>query len=112
MPRETILIIGTGWSGFTLSQELDDKKFDIKIVSPQDSAPITPLLASAACGLFDFSVAEEPIRRRNRRVQYLKARVEAIDFEHKACTCRSACGDVGDERQFELGYDKLILAPG
>jgi hypothetical protein len=44
MARDTIVIIGTGWAGFNVSQKLDDKKFDIVVVSPEDTSPYTPLL--------------------------------------------------------------------
>lgn len=42
--REHVVIIGTGWAGYNVSQNLDDKKFDITIISPEDTSPYTPLL--------------------------------------------------------------------
>ncbi|KJX92937.1 FAD/NAD(P)-binding domain-containing protein [Zymoseptoria brevis] len=111
--RDKIVIVGTGWAGFVLSQELNDSKFDIVVISPEETRPYTPLLASAACGIFDFSVAEEPVRRQSRRITFYKARVESVDFDGKTCACRSEC-DVqdGDSRRFDVSYDRLILAPG
>lgn len=44
MVREKLVLIGTGWAGYTLSQKLDEKKFDITIISPEDTSPYTPLL--------------------------------------------------------------------
>lgn len=44
MAGEEIVIVGTGWAGFTVSQKLDDKKFDITVVSPEETSPYTPLL--------------------------------------------------------------------
>lgn len=44
MAKESIVVVGTGWAGYTVSEYLDDKKFDITIVSPQDTLPYTPLL--------------------------------------------------------------------
>lgn len=52
--REKVVVVGTGWAGWTLSQDLDDKKFDITVISPERTLALTPLLASAACGIFDF----------------------------------------------------------
>lgn len=52
--KEKVVIIGTGWGGWTLSQDLDDKKYDITVISPERTLALTPLLASAACGIFDF----------------------------------------------------------
>ena len=74
---------------------------------------LTVAKASAACGLFDFSLAEEPVRRKSKRQEYYQARVETIDFESKVCKCRAAHGlDEGEGRTFDVSYDRLILAPG
>lgn len=42
--RDKIVIVGTGWAGFVLSQELNDSKFDIFVISPEETRPYTPLL--------------------------------------------------------------------
>ncbi|PHH75681.1 hypothetical protein CDD82_4327 [Ophiocordyceps australis] len=113
MAKESLVIVGTGWAGYTLSQKLDDKKYDITIISPEDTSPYTPLLASAACGLFDFSLAEEPVRHKHIKLEYYQARVESVDFERKVCTCRPAVQTNGVKADaFEIGYDRLVLAPG
>ncbi|KAK5175885.1 uncharacterized protein LTR77_001025 [Saxophila tyrrhenica] len=113
MSRTSIVIVGTGWAGYTISQKLDDKKFDITVISPEETSPYTPLLASAACGLFDFSLAEEPIRHKSKNISYYKARVQSVDFDSKTCKCRAACDvDGGSTREFDVSYDRLILAPG
>lgn len=44
MARERVLIVGTGWAGYTFSRALDDKAFDVQIVSPETAFPYTPLL--------------------------------------------------------------------
>lgn len=69
--------------------------------------------ASAACGLFDFSLAEEPVRRKSKRQEYYQALVDDIIFDKKVCKCQGVSGIDGEEgRQFDVSYDKLILAPG
>lgn len=52
--RKTVVIVGTGWAGATLTESLDTQKFKVIVVSPEETTPYTPLLASAACGLYDF----------------------------------------------------------
>lgn len=52
--KEKVVIVGTGWAGWTLSQDLNDRKYDITVISPERTQALTPLLASAACGIFDF----------------------------------------------------------
>jgi NADH:ubiquinone reductase (non-electrogenic) len=111
--REHVVVIGSGWAGYNISQKLDEELFDITVISPEETSPYTPLLASAACGLFDFSLAEEPIRHKSKRVNYFKARVQDIDFDRKLCICKSECDTHGGKgRNFNVGYDRLILAPG
>lgn len=55
--RKTIVIVGSGWAGATLATALDERKFKITVLSPEETTPYTPLLASAACGLYDFRFA-------------------------------------------------------
>jgi NADH:ubiquinone reductase (non-electrogenic) len=108
---QRIVIVGSGWAGLTLSRKLDDKKSTITIISPQATCPYTPLLASTACGLFHSSLAEEPIRQKNRAVKYVQATVTDVDFKRKACTCNPAFSALSDVA-FEVEYDILVLAPG
>ncbi|KAK3638777.1 hypothetical protein LTR56_012884 [Elasticomyces elasticus] len=129
LSKDTIVIVGSGIAGFTLARKLDEEKFNVVVISPEETSPHTSLLvslstqyvcallttwqASAACGSIDFSFAEEQIRHKSRSLTYYKARVEDVDFIRKVCRCRSAC-DVpgGKDRLFEVKYDRLILAPG
>ncbi|KAK5729252.1 hypothetical protein LTR15_002394 [Elasticomyces elasticus] len=113
LSKDTIVIVGSGTAGLILSRKLDEEKFNVVVISPEETSPRTSLLASAACGLVDFSLAEEQIRHKSRQLTYYKARVEEVDFIRKVCRCRSAC-DVtgGKDRLFEVKYDRLILAPG
>lgn len=118
--KPTIAIIGTGWAGWTLLHELDDSKFDIVVLSRERTLALTPLLASAACGIFDFRNAEEPVRRRGQVIRKYQAEVQSIDFEGKILECKSSIGDIveigqedtdGQER-FGVEFDKLVIAPG
>lgn len=52
--RRRVVIVGSGWAGATMSTALDERKYKITVVSPEETTPYTPLLASAACGLYDF----------------------------------------------------------
>lgn len=113
MSKPTVAVIGSGWAGFTLSQQLSTAKYKVQIISPIRTIQYTPLLASAACGLFDFRLAEEPVRRRNRTdVQYHKAIAQKIDFEKHTIHCKPSVADLGQSDDFEVKYDKIIVAPG
>ncbi|ORY56919.1 uncharacterized protein BCR38DRAFT_450357 [Pseudomassariella vexata] len=128
MSKPTLAIIGSGWAGFTLSQKVALEKFNIIVISPIRTIQYTPLLASAACGLFNFRLAEEPVRRRSRTgLKYYKATAENIDFDTCTIYCKTStkmAGDpgahgfqrAGEEGQtqttFEVKYDTLCIAPG
>ncbi|ROV95262.1 hypothetical protein VPNG_08986 [Cytospora leucostoma] len=114
MAKRTLAVIGSGWGGFTLSQKVSLEKYHIIIISPIRTVQYTPLLASAACGLFNFRLAEEPIRRKHRtEVEYYKAVAQDIDFDKRTIRCRTAIDADGEgPRDFEVQYDELCIAPG
>lgn len=115
MAREKIVVVGTGWAGYTVAHGLNDRKFDIRVISPEAASPYTPLLASACVGLFDFALAQEPIRSKDQDLRYYKAKVEEVDMERKVVKCKGAA-DLADHpkgnEDFEMDYDRLVLAPG
>lgn len=112
--KPVLAVIGSGWGGFTLSQKVAVDKYHLKIISPVRTVQYTPLLASAACGLFDFRLAEEPVRRRNRsEVKYYKAIATDIDFSKRIIQCTTMAEVDGEgPKDFEVQYDKLCIAPG
>ena len=109
--RPRIVIVGSGWAGATLCDKLDDKKYSISLISPETTTPYTPLLASAAAGLYDFSLVEIPIRHSKKNIKYVKGRVQTVDFVGKKCVC-TPFFDSLSIKEFELPYDFLLLAPG
>ncbi|KAL8672817.1 MAG: hypothetical protein Q9168_002728, partial [Polycauliona sp. 1 TL-2023] len=123
MSKPHIIIIGSGWAGFYLADFLDPNLYTITIISPRRTSAYTPLLASAACGLFNFYLAEEPIRSKSRKCRFLKANVTSISFPSKTIHCKPAFDDDKNNdntdnpdpittQQFDLKYDYLVLAPG
>ncbi|KAF9734450.1 hypothetical protein PMIN02_004711 [Paraphaeosphaeria minitans] len=117
--KPTIAIIGSGWGGFTISHALSLAKYNVTVISPSRTIQYTPLLASAAAGMFNFRLAEEPVRRRNKfpGLSYYNARVEDIDFSSRTLQCRATHSDMTEEHlkgvdSFKLTYDKLVIAPG
>lgn len=109
--KEKLVIVGSGWGGYRLGYGVDHRKYDITLISPQNTSAVTPLLASAACGLFDPRLAHEPIRRKEFHAKYIKAYVVDIDFKAQLLTCQPAFDQLKDQR-FQVPYDKVILSPG
>lgn len=128
--KPTLCIVGTGWAGWTLAQELGATKssyaqsHNILVLSPTRTMALTPLLASAACSIFDYRIAEEPVRRLSNSIIKYQVWVSGIDFNTKKIRCKPAIGSNGDAREagdedgtkgkgeFEVAYDELILCPG
>ncbi|KAL8801217.1 MAG: hypothetical protein Q9182_004611 [Xanthomendoza sp. 2 TL-2023] len=114
MSQPHIVVVGSGWAGFYLAEFLSTTTYRVTIVSPRRTSAYTPLLASAACGLFNFYLAEEPVRSKTRKCRFIKANVLDVDFAAKKVHCAPAFEDddaVSNEK-FALEYDSLVLAPG
>ena len=105
---KTVLIVGSGWAGYTLSQHINDHQHNVIVVSPEASTPYTPLLASAACGLFNFSLAEEPVRHKvcsatNNPSLCADERANTGGLRSVVPRTSPASGELG-ERLFQMGY--------
>lgn len=109
-----LVVVGSGWVGLYIAQYINTSIYSVSVVSPRRTSAYTPLLASAACGLFPFSYAEESLRAKGRRCNFIKATVVGVDFATKQVHCESAFDDDSAfaRRLFDLPYDYLILCPG
>lgn len=109
-----LVIIGSGWGGFYIAENINQQKYEVTVISPRRTSAYTPLLASAACGVFNFYLAEESVRSKSRVKQnFIKANVIDIDFDAKSCRCSPAFEDDPDQLpDFDVKYDVLIIAPG
>ena len=109
-----VVIIGSGWAGFETANDLNYDRYVVTVISPRRTTAYTPLLASAACGLFSFGLAEEPVRSKSRRIRFIKAVSTGIDFENRKVHCSPAFDEDEElaKQEFDVEYDRLILAPG
>ncbi|KAH7081826.1 pyridine nucleotide-disulfide oxidoreductase-domain-containing protein [Paraphoma chrysanthemicola] len=137
--RERVVILGSGWAGFTVARSLDPKKFQAVVVSPRSYFAFTPLLASTAVGTLEFRTALEPVRSRRTKVDFFQGWADDVDFKNKTITIEQAVDDptqgmalttdrhageskeqreaekqrdVQKGRVFDLGYDKLVVTVG
>ncbi|KAF2402462.1 hypothetical protein EJ06DRAFT_542173 [Trichodelitschia bisporula] len=135
--RERVLILGSGWSGFTLAQRLDASKYQPVVVSPRSYFVFTPLLASTSVGTLEFRTALEPVRRKRRgkgsEVEYVQGWADRVDFAQRTVEVEEAVEDpriglamtgegkrteeeVKDEKRkgkvFKLEWDKLVVSVG
>ncbi|KAG9190022.1 NADH dehydrogenase [Alternaria panax] len=137
--RERVVILGSGWAGFTVARSLDASKFQTLVVSPRSYFAFTPLLASTAVGTLEFRTALEPVRSRRTKVEFFQGWADDVDFKNRTITVEEAvddprqgvalttdrhAGESKEEREmerkkeakvgklFNVEYDKLIVTVG
>jgi NADH:ubiquinone reductase (non-electrogenic) len=106
--RPKLLVLGSGFGGFSLLSRIRARDWDATLLSPRNYFLFTPLLPSAASGSVEFRSILEPSRRRLRGVHVIEGFAESIDWDSRQVSC---LGAVGGER-FTRPYDFLVIAVG
>lgn len=137
--RERVVILGSGWAGYSLAHDLDRRKYQPVVVSPRSYFVFTPLLASTSVGTLEFRTVLEPVRQTVRLNGFFQGWADDVDFTNKILTVEEALDDptqgqalTGDRREgesqsqvklgketeakkgelFDIKYDKLAIAVG
>ncbi|HEV8241004.1 MAG TPA: FAD-dependent oxidoreductase [Thermoanaerobaculia bacterium] len=108
MAPPKLVILGSGFGGYSLSRNLPRDLFDTTVVSPRNYFVFTPLLPSAVAGSVELRSILEPVRRRVRSARMVEAAAERVDWEARAVHCRSAVSD----EQLVVPFDLLAIAVG
>ena len=87
--KERLVILGSGWGAMSLLKGLDQKRYEVLVVSPNTYFAMTPLLAQAATGSLELRTTMEPVRG-NHNIHFYHAWTEAIDLEKKTLTLMPA----------------------
>jgi NADH:ubiquinone reductase (non-electrogenic) len=106
-PRR-LVILGSGFAGYSLARNLPAGAFDVTIVSPRNYFVFTPLVPSAAVGTVEFRSILEPVRRRLRHVRMVEAAAERVDWKERRVHCRSSVSD----EPLAVPFDLLVIAVG
>lgn len=134
LDRERVVVLGSGWAGYSLSRDLDPRKYQIVVVSPRSYFVFTPLLASTSVGTLEFRCALEPARARKgnkQGPQFFQGWADGVDFDSRKLSIEEAVddplqgvaladergvGDLGKKKEkgkvFEMSWDRLIVAVG
>ncbi|KAJ5490981.1 hypothetical protein N7539_002548 [Penicillium diatomitis] len=140
--RERVVILGSGWGGYTLSRRLSPKQYHTTVISPRSYFVFTPLLTDAASGSLEFSNIVEPVRDKSAQVDFIQAAAQSLDLKKKTVSCEATVVKSGvtesartsdqedkDSKEpsekpgkglrsweqgelIEVPYDKLIIAVG
>ena len=78
--RPRLVVLGSGFAGYSLIGRLPKRLFRVTMVSPANHFLFTPLLPSAAVGTVELRSILEPVRRRQPWVELLEARAERLDL--------------------------------
>ena len=68
LKREKIVILGSGWGSAAFLKEIDTKKFDVTVISPNNFFLFTPMLAGASVGTVEYRSITENIREVRTRL--------------------------------------------
>ncbi|KAF2807964.1 uncharacterized protein BDZ99DRAFT_522568 [Mytilinidion resinicola] len=133
--RERVVILGSGWAGYTVARQLNPKKYQAVVVSPRSYFAFTPLLASTSVGTLEFRTALEPVRSRRSNVNYFQGWADVVDFKNKKVTVEESADNstqgfalsgsraetqpevrkaeqAKKGKTFDLAWDKLIITVG
>ncbi|KAK0527661.1 hypothetical protein OC834_004348 [Tilletia horrida] len=112
--KRRVVILGSGWGGYSLASALDKKKNDVYIVSPSTNFAFTPLLASVCVGALDYRAAIEPVRE-IKEANFLHSWVDAVDVKNRTVTLVPAYPRSLDaEHRFALtrgGFATALVRP-
>lgn len=103
-----LVILGSGFAGFSILKRIDTRLFDVTVVSPRNHFLFTPLLPSTTVGTVEFRSIIEPVRSARGGVQYVHASAESVDERKRIIRCRGTL----DGRIVRLSYDYLVLTVG
>lgn len=108
--RQQLVILGTGWAGYSVLRSVDKALFDVIVVSPRNHFLFTPLLASTTVGTLEFRSIIEPVRNAGFRDEhhFHLSNAVGLDPSRRLVTCRSML----DGHEYEISYDKLVIAVG
>ncbi|KAJ5682670.1 hypothetical protein N7462_005835 [Penicillium macrosclerotiorum] len=87
--KERVVILGSGWGGYTVSRRLSPKSFSPIVISPRSYFVFTPLLTDTASGSLDFSNIVEPVRDPHAQVDFIQAAARTIDLKKKTILCEA-----------------------
>lgn len=108
--RKKLVILGTGWAGYSVFKNINKRLFDVIVVSPRNHFLFTPLLNSTTVGTLEFRSIIEPIRNTKFRDDHHFQLSAAVGLKpgNKKLICKAEISG----KEYELDYDKLVIAVG
>lgn len=105
--KKNIIILGSGFAGFSCLKKLSKSSYNVSIVSPRNHFLFTPLLPSTTVGTIEFRSIIEPVRN-IKNIEFYKSYCISINSGENKINCR----EVDSDNVFSLPYDILVIAAG
>ena len=106
--KPRLVILGTGFAGFSLLKKLDLRAYDVTVIASRNHFLFTPLLPGSTVGTVEFRSIIEPIRRAVKGIRFYLASARELDKTRKTVRCAVPDGP----ESFEVPYDLLVIAVG
>lgn len=103
-----LLVLGSGFSSFSLVKRIDLTRFDVTVVSSRNHFLFTPLLPSTTVGTLEFRSVIEPVRTAREGLHFYQADAVSLDTSKRILRCTSE----HEPGEFELSYDILAVGVG
>lgn len=109
--RKKLVILGTGWGGYSLLRNIDKKLFDVVVISPRNYFLFTPMLASTTVGTVEFRSIIEPVRNTTFRQtgDFHLSYATHLDMKNQVLHCESV---LQPQLGYTVNFDKLVIAVG
>ncbi|GAA6020279.1 hypothetical protein JCM8202_002607 [Rhodotorula sphaerocarpa] len=108
--KKKLVIVGGGWGSVGILKHLDPEVWHVTLVAPENYFLFHPLLPSATVGTVEVRSLVEPLRKIIARVagHFLQGRAVDVDMSERFLEVQCP----GNEENFYLPYDKLVIACG
>jgi NADH dehydrogenase len=109
--RPRILVVGSGFAGFTCARELERRlrpeDAELVLVSPTGYLLYSPLLPEVATGSQDARNIAVPLHGVLKRTRIIPGDATGVDLKARTCTVSAS-----NSPERVLEWDRLVLAPG
>jgi NADH dehydrogenase len=102
-----VVVVGSGFGGFYTARRLCRADVDVTVLSSTDGFLYAPLLPDVAVGTVDPRSAVVPLAPTLRSARMVRGHATGVDLEAGAVAYTDPEGEPA-----QLGYDRLVLAPG
>eukprot|EP01080_Neovahlkampfia_damariscottae_P007353 gene7353-11675_t len=115
--KPKLVILGTGWGALSCLQDLDTSNYQVTLISPRNYFLFTPLLPGVVTGNLEAHSIMEPIRKfchrtSSENVSFFEAKAVDVDVESNTIHCKKKNEKTGENIEFKVDYDYLVVAVG